>query len=126
MHTNNPDTKLIRDWVAAPIQNNCRKYGSVRRTTTNPKGVASLAAQGTATPPPLLLDATQLGKLLSCSTATIWRDLTAGRLPAPVVRGRGRTRWRYGEIVAWVDAGMPASAIWKSMQSQASACRVTS
>lgn len=63
-------------------------------------------ARPTPALPPLLLDLPGLVRLLGRSRASIARDVTAGRLPAPVRIGRS-VRWRHAEVAAWVAAGCP-------------------
>ena len=62
--------------------------------------------------PPLLVSIGELSKLLRRSEASLHRDDAAGRLPAALRIG-GSKRWRYGEIVAWVEAGMPERVDWQ-------------
>jgi predicted DNA-binding transcriptional regulator AlpA len=61
--------------------------------------------------PPLLVDISGLARLLARSVPSLHRDDAAGRLPAAVRIG-GSKRWRYSEIVRWVEAGCPARAEW--------------
>jgi hypothetical protein len=62
---------------------------------------------------PLLVDIKGLTVLLSRSVASLHRDDAAGRLPA-ALRIAGSKRWRYSEIVAWVEAGCPSRAEWQA------------
>ena len=62
-------------------------------------------------PPPLLVSIGELSRLLRRSEASLHRDEAAGRLPAALRIG-GSKRWRYAEIVAWVEAGMPDRETW--------------
>jgi predicted DNA-binding transcriptional regulator AlpA len=66
--------------------------------------------------PPLLVDITGLSELLQRSVASLYRDDAAGRLPAGLKLGASK-RWRYSEILAWVDAGMPDRRTWEAMKS---------
>ena len=59
---------------------------------------------------PLLIDVQQLTQLLGRSRASIARDVAAGRVPDPVRIGNS-TRWRLGEIRAWVAAGCPPRSL---------------
>jgi predicted DNA-binding transcriptional regulator AlpA len=61
----------------------------------------------------LLLDMDGLSKVLSRSPASLYRDYAAGRLPAGLKLG-GSRRWRYREIVAWVEAGCPCRREWEA------------
>lgn len=63
--------------------------------------------------PPLLIGVAEVARLLSTSVTSVWRLLAAGKIPAPVVRGKGRTRWRRREIVEFCDAGLPNPCHWK-------------
>jgi predicted DNA-binding transcriptional regulator AlpA len=63
---------------------------------------------------PLLIDVKELAGLLSRSVPSLHRDDAAGRLPA-ALRLAGSKRWRYSEIVAWVEAGCPSRAQWNAM-----------
>jgi len=63
---------------------------------------------------PLLLSVRELGKLLSISTATLWRWEAAGRIPRPVKIG-GTTRWRADEIRQWIEAGCPGRREWNAL-----------
>jgi predicted DNA-binding transcriptional regulator AlpA len=73
----------------------------------------------TNTPPtapiaePLLVNARELAKLLSVSVATVWRMLSAGKLPRPLRPTPGICRWKVDEIRRWVDSGMPALETWE-------------
>ena len=55
---------------------------------------------------PLLITARQLAGKLNVSTRTLWRMLSAGRLPVPIRVG-GIVRWRIEEIEKWILAGCP-------------------
>lgn len=68
-----------------------------------------------ASPPPLLLNAAEVGRLCGISTATVWRWDAAGWLPRPVRLG-GTTRWRAADLAAWTDAGCPDRTAWQAMQ----------
>jgi len=54
----------------------------------------------------LLLSANQVAELLGVSVRTLWRLLSAGKLPAPVRLG-GSVRWRNADIRQWIDEGCP-------------------
>jgi predicted DNA-binding transcriptional regulator AlpA len=70
--------------------------------------------------PPLLLDMPALSRLLHRSEASLYRDAAAGRLPAGLRLG-GSKRWRYAEIVAWVEAGCPDRRTWEATKAAANA-----
>jgi excisionase family DNA binding protein len=55
---------------------------------------------------PLLIAAGELATILSVSTRTVWRLLSAGKLIQPVRIGSA-VRWRYDEVCDWVRAGCP-------------------
>jgi prophage regulatory protein len=54
----------------------------------------------------LLVSADRLAGLLQVSTRTLWRLLSAGKLPKPIRLG-GSVRWRLDEIGKWIDNGCP-------------------
>lgn len=71
-----------------------------------------------ATPTPgeaLLLTAAQTAALLGISRASLWALHSSGRLPLPVKLGARLTRWRAGELRAWVQAGAPPRQKWMAM-----------
>ena len=55
---------------------------------------------------PLLVDATVVAELLGISPRTVWRLLSAGKLPKPVRLGRS-VRWRKRLVEDWVSQGCP-------------------
>lgn len=61
---------------------------------------------GTDTTPPLLT-ADDVAALLNVSERTLWRLLSAGKVPKPVRIGRS-TRWRAEDVREWVQKGCPA------------------
>src|SRR5438552_2789155 len=63
--------------------------------------------------PPLLLDMPALSQMLHRSEASLYRDDSAGRLPAGLTIGASK-RWRYAEIVAWVEASCPSRREWEA------------
>lgn len=67
-------------------------------------------------PDSLLLDAKALGRLLSLCHVTVFRWDAAGKLPAPVLRKRGCTRWARAEIEEWISANCPNRREWELMQ----------
>jgi predicted DNA-binding transcriptional regulator AlpA len=66
------------------------------------------------------VDITGLSDLLQRSPASLYRDDAAGRLPAGLKIG-GSKRWRYSEIVAWVEAGCPCRREWEARYAAANA-----
>jgi excisionase family DNA binding protein len=69
-----------------------------------------VSENGQAEPPstePLFVTATELAKLLRISTRTLWRLLSAHRIPEPIRLG-GAVRWRKEVIQGWIDQGCPA------------------
>jgi predicted DNA-binding transcriptional regulator AlpA len=43
---------------------------------------------------------------MQVSERTLWRLLSAGKVPQPVRIGRS-TRWRYAEVREWIETGCP-------------------
>ncbi len=54
----------------------------------------------------LLITVDELGDVLGISVRSVWRLLSAHRIPEPI-RLAGSVRWRRSEVQAWVDAGCP-------------------
>lgn len=57
---------------------------------------------------PTLVTAEELAKLMQVSERTLWRLLSAGKVPQPVRIGRN-TRWRLAEVLEWIEHGCPIS-----------------
>ncbi|MBN8625036.1 MAG: helix-turn-helix domain-containing protein [Planctomycetes bacterium] len=55
---------------------------------------------------PLLIQADELATLLNVSERTLWRLLSAGKIPEPVRLGRS-TRWRLDQVRQWINDGCP-------------------
>ncbi len=55
----------------------------------------------------LLLTADVVAAMLNVSERTLWRLLSAGKVPQPVRFGRS-TRWRTAEVRDWIERGCPA------------------
>ncbi len=55
---------------------------------------------------PVLLSADEVAAMLGVSERTLWRLLSAGKVPQPVRFGRS-TRWRAAEVADWIDRGCP-------------------
>lgn len=56
---------------------------------------------------PVLISADELSKMLRISKRTLWRLLSAGRLPRPVRFG-GSVRWRLSDVKSWIEHGCRA------------------
>jgi excisionase family DNA binding protein len=57
--------------------------------------------------PPVLIDAAELARQMGISERTLWRLLSARKVPEPVRIGRN-TRWRLAEVSRWIEQGCPA------------------
>jgi len=55
----------------------------------------------------LLVTADVVAAMLNVSERTLWRLLSAGKVPQPVRFGRS-TRWRTAEVRDWIERGCPA------------------
>ncbi|MGO9597026.1 MAG: helix-turn-helix transcriptional regulator [Isosphaeraceae bacterium] len=53
-----------------------------------------------------LLNAEEVAAMLGVSERTLWRLLSAGRVPKPVRFGRS-TRWRLADVEEWINRGCP-------------------
>lgn len=62
------------------------------------------AGEGTAKGRAVLITAEELATMLSISTRTLWRLLSAGKVIAPLRLG-GSTRWRLDEVHRWIEGG---------------------
>jgi predicted DNA-binding transcriptional regulator AlpA len=60
-----------------------------------------------ALPEPLFVTAAELAQLMRISTRTLWRLLSARKIPEPIRLG-GAVRWRIDLIQDWIDQGCPA------------------
>jgi excisionase family DNA binding protein len=54
--------------------------------------------------PSLLIDAPAFAALLSVSPATLYRMLSAGKLPGPIRLSRGCVRWHRETVEHWLRA----------------------
>ncbi len=54
----------------------------------------------------VLIPAEEVAAMLGVSERTLWRLLSAGKLPEPVRIGRS-TRWRAAEVREWIERGCP-------------------
>jgi predicted DNA-binding transcriptional regulator AlpA len=66
----------------------------------------------------LLTDIKGLERMLGRDERSLWRDLSAGKLPAPIKLGK-LTKWRVAEIRDWVAAGCPDRVTWKALTKRA-------
>lgn len=56
---------------------------------------------------PLLATAADIAKMMRISSRTLWRLVSAKRVPEPLRFG-GAVRWRVDDIKEWIAAGCPA------------------
>jgi prophage regulatory protein len=61
----------------------------------------------------LLVSANELATMLDVSERTIWRLLSAQKIPRPLHIG-GSVRWRVQEVNEWIESGCPAPLKIKS------------
>lgn len=54
-------------------------------------------------PPPLLLRVGDVERMVGLGRSSIYRNIEAGIFPRPVALGTGSVRWRYADVMAWVD-----------------------
>ena len=54
----------------------------------------------------LLIPAEKVAELLGISKRTLWRLLSAGRLPEPIRLG-SVVRWKRDELQEWIEEGCP-------------------
>lgn len=64
---------------------------------------------------PLLVNISQVAKLLGVAVRTARRMDVSGKLPVPVRPGKSK-RWRLAELHQWVDKGCPGRTRWESMK----------
>lgn len=69
---------------------------------------------------PLLVDATEVARLLGIGESTVWRLASSGKLPESVRVGRSR-RWRRAELEAWIVAGCPSRSAWERIRAKGGA-----
>jgi len=53
---------------------------------------------------PQLIRAEDVARMMGVSERTLWRLLSAGKVPQPVRIGRS-TRWRLAEVRQWIEGG---------------------
>ena len=59
---------------------------------------------------PMLINAEEVARLMDVSERTLWRLLSAGKVPPPVRIGRS-TRWRLADVREWIEQGCPAGGL---------------
>jgi predicted DNA-binding transcriptional regulator AlpA len=57
---------------------------------------------------PLFIPAKKLAAMMNISTRTLWRKLSAKKIPEPVRIG-GLPRWRLDQVREWINQGCPAT-----------------
>lgn len=62
---------------------------------------------------PLLLDVSEVARLLCISRTTLFSRLSSGRMLRPVLREGRLLRWSRVELEAWIAAGMPHQDRWQ-------------
>jgi predicted DNA-binding transcriptional regulator AlpA len=62
---------------------------------------------------PLLLSARDLAAMLRLGLRTVRSMDAAGKLPAPMRIG-GCVRWKFSEILDWINAGCPSREVWEA------------
>jgi excisionase family DNA binding protein len=55
---------------------------------------------------PLLISVAEVARMLSISPRTVWRLLSTGKIIRPIRLG-GAVRWRYDDVVRWIEDGCP-------------------
>lgn len=63
----------------------------------------------------LLIDTKTLAKLLTISTASLYRLQATEALLAPIQVGHVK-RWRLAEVLEWIEAGCPPQNMWNAMK----------
>jgi excisionase family DNA binding protein len=70
--------------------------------------LSDIYAADAGPPVPLLLTVEQLAALLEISVRSVWRLVSARRMPLPIRLGKS-VRWRRLEIETWITAGCPTN-----------------
>ncbi len=70
-------------------------------------------------PVALAIDAREAARLCGMSRATWYRLVSSGRAPSSIHKSRRVVRWPRAELVAWIEAGMPARDMWERMRGRA-------
>jgi excisionase family DNA binding protein len=63
--------------------------------------------------PCVLASAEELATILKVSERTVWRLLSAGKLPRPIRFG-GNVRWRMDDVQRWIANGCPPANAGKA------------
>ncbi len=56
-----------------------------------------------------LIDVKEVARMLQVAVRTVWRLRSSHKIPEPVPVG-GSVRWRYQELVEWINSGCPLPA----------------
>jgi excisionase family DNA binding protein len=56
---------------------------------------------------PVLISVTAVAQMLGISKRSVWRKLSSGELPEPVLRIGHIVRWSLKEVEAWIEQGCP-------------------
>ena len=70
----------------------------------------------TRRPDCVLVSCRELAQMLSLSPRTVWRLLSAGKIPRPIRIG-GSIRWAESTILAWLQADAPDRKTWEAINS---------
>ena len=57
------------------------------------------------TAPSVMINAAEFARLLSVSKPTIWRMLSAQRIPEPIRLTAQCLRWKREHVLRWIDSG---------------------
>ena len=57
--------------------------------------------------PEKLLNAVEVGRMIGLSKTTVMRMRVDGRLPTEIILSRETIRWRYSDILKWIEMGCP-------------------
>ena len=71
---------------------------SAKRTPHNPQPLAAVDH------PDALLQVMTVAALVGSGKSTLYSMVRAGKFPAPIKRGLRCTRWRAGDVMAWLKA----------------------
>ena len=67
---------------------------------------------------PFLIDAAELARLLSVSKPTIWRMLSAQKIPEPIRLTSQCLRWKRDSVLDWLDSLQAADCLSASEEKQ--------
>ncbi|HHN46419.1 MAG TPA: helix-turn-helix domain-containing protein [Planctomycetes bacterium] len=76
-----------------------------------------MTGAGTEAVDAVLITASDAARLCGLGRSTWWRLHSSGQVPMPVKVGRA-TRWNLSELLAWIEAGCPSRARWKTVKAQ--------